>query len=368
MKISYIVLKGMPLGGGIEKYTEEVGSRLVQRGHEVIVYVMRHYGAQEGFYKGMRLRTVPAIKRRSLEKLSATMVATALSSIKDDSDIIHFHAFGPGMFCIVPKVLGKRVVVQGHGLEWKRSRWGPFGRWFLRASERPSVKMPHKVTVVSKVQQRYLKKKYGIESIHIPTGVNPPKIERPDLIKKYGLHGNDYILFAARLVREKGAHYLIEAYNKLKPPLKLVIAGDAPHEEKYKAELKKLAGDSRNVIFTGFVTGKLLDELFSNCSIFVLPSEIEGLPTALLEAMSYGNCCLVSDIPENLEALNGIGRSFKNGDVNSLAEEINYLIRHPEFVEEIRLKARDYVLTNYSWDSIAERFEAFYKKILNRGS
>jgi len=369
MKVSFILLRGMPFGGGIEKYTEELGSRLVKKGHSVNVYVIKQYCSYKGFFKGMRIIKVPAVRTKSLEKLSATCIATILSSFKDNSDIMHFHAFGPGMFCAIPKLLGKKVIVQGHGLEWKRSRWNNFGRWFLRLSEWPSVKFPHGVTVVSIEQQRYLKEKYGIESVYIPTGVNPSDYEKPDLIRKlFGLIGNDYILFAARLVKEKGAHYLIEAYNRLKPQLKLVIAGDSYHERDYKAFLNELKWNNKNIIFTGYVTGKILRELFSNCYIFVLPSEIEGLPTALLEAMSYGNCCLVSDIPENLEALNGFGFYFKNGDVESLAERIDYLIKQPELIKKVGEKAKNYVISNYNWDNISDRMEEFYLKILNGGS
>jgi glycosyltransferase involved in cell wall biosynthesis len=201
MKIAYIVLKGMPLGGGIEKFTEEVGSRLVKKGHEIIVYAMQHYGAKGGTYQGMQIRTVPTIKSKSLEKMTASLIATVNQSIRNDTDIVHFHAFGPAMFCFIPRLLGKKVVVQGHGLEWKRSKWGIAGRLFLRLSEIPSVKFPHVLSVVSKVQKKYLKERYGIESVHISTGVNTPQIEKPDIIKQYGLIGNDYILFAARLVR-----------------------------------------------------------------------------------------------------------------------------------------------------------------------
>ena len=363
MKIAYIVLKGMPLGGGIEKFTEEVGSRLARKGHEIVVYTMQHYGAKDGIYRGMQIRTVPTIKSKSLEKMTASFIATLNQSIRNDTDIVHFHAFGPAMFCFIPRLLGKKVVVQGHGLEWKRSRWGLGGRLFLKLTEIPSVRLPHTVTVVSEVQKKYVKDKYGIDCVYIPTGVNLPQKEEPDLIKQYGLNGNDYILFAARLVREKGAHYLIRAFNKLKTDLKLVIAGDAQHEDTYKAELHNLAKDNKKIIFTGFVTGKLLHELYSNCYLFVLPSEIEGLPTALLEAMSYGDCCLVSDIPENQEAMNGFGYLFKNRDSHDMAVKLDYLINYLDAVESVKEKAKNYVLKNYSWDKIADDFERLYTRL-----
>jgi glycosyltransferase involved in cell wall biosynthesis len=364
MKIAYIALKGMPLGGGIERYTEELGSRLAQKGNEVVVYATRHYGARDGFYRGMRVKTVPAPASRSLEKLAASLSASLRQCAERNIDVLHFHAFGPSMFSFIPRALGRKVVVQGHGIEWRRSKWGAGGRLFLKLTEIPSVRVPNVVTVVSKVQQDYLKRRYGIESVHIPTGVNPPVLERPSLIGDLGLSGGDYILFAARLVREKGAHYLIEAFKRLGTDLKLVIAGDALHEDAYKAELLGLSGGRADIIFPGFVTGRLRDELFSNCYLFVLPSELEGFSTALLEAMSYGNCCLISDIPENLEALGGFGYCFENRNVDDLADKLRYLLGSPEAVESVKSLARAHVLENYSWDRVAGQFESLYRSLI----
>ncbi|MFX0132663.1 MAG: glycosyltransferase family 4 protein [Candidatus Hodarchaeota archaeon] len=365
MKITYIVLKGLPLVGGIEKFTEEIGSRLANKGHSVIVYTMEHYGTKNNLYRGMQIKTIPCIKIRSLEKISASFTATLKTIFDKDINIVHFHAFGPSIFSFIPKLKGKKVVVQGHGLEWKRSKWGLCGKTFLRLSEIPSIIFPHVLTVVSKVQQKYIKKKYGRDSVYIPTGVNQPTIEQPDLIKEYGLKGNDYLLFAARLVREKGAHYLINAFNMIKTNMKLVIAGDTLYEEHYKNKIKKLSKNNKNIIFTGFATGKLLRELFSSAYLFVLPSEVEGLPTVLLEAMSYGNCCLVSDIPENLEALNNNGYTFTSKNEKSLAEMLNYLIDNPEKVESVKMNAKSYVFQNHSWNSIADKFEYLYYKLIN---
>lgn len=366
MKIAYIAVKGMPLGGGVEKYTEELGARLAARGHEIIVYATRHYRARDGAYNGMRIRTVPSVNVRAFEKMTAAAMATLINMAERKVDIVHFHAFGPAMFCLIPRLQGRRVVVQGHGLEWKRSRWGLAGRLFLKLSEMPSVRFPHAVSVVSCVQQKYLRERYKRESVYIPPGACVPQPEPPELIKGSGLCGGGYILFAARLVREKGAHYLIEAYRKLGagPKLKLVIAGDAPHEDAYKSRLRGMAGGDPNIIFPGFATGKLLRELFSNAYLFVLPSEVEGLPTALLEAMSYGNCCLASDIPENREALAGNGYTFKSRDAADLARKLSALMDAPELVRRMKERARLHVAENYSWDKIADYFEMMYKAVI----
>lgn len=364
MKIAYIVLKGMPLGGGIEKYTEELGSRLAGRGHDVVVYAMRHYGARDGRYRGMTIKTVPTLRTKSLEKLTASFLASLRQCLDRDVDIVHFHAFGPAMFCFIPRLLGRKVVVQGHGLEWKRSRFGRFGRSFLRAAEYPSVKFPDVVTVVSATQKRYLKDTYGIDAVYIPPGVTPPQPEEPALIREYGLEGDDYILFLARLVREKGAHYLIEAYRRLETDLKLVIAGDAKHEEAYKSELQRLAGGDDKIVFTSFVRGRMLRELLSNSRLFVLPSEMEGLPIVLLEAMVYGNCCLVSDIPENIDVIDGFGYTFRSADVGDLAAKLRTLTGDRGAVERVREGAKRHVLDTYHWDRITDRFEDLYSRLL----
>jgi len=366
VKIAYVVLKGMPVGGGIEKYTEEVGSRLAEKGHEVTVYTTRHYGSIEGTFKGMTIKTVPSFRSKSFEKITAAFMATIYQCSQQEVDIVHFHAFGPAMFCFIPRLRGRKVIVQGHGLEWMRSRWGYFGKLFLRLAEIPSVKFPHMVTAVSLVQKEYLLEKHGVKCVYIPTGVNPPQVEEPDLIKQYGLYGNDYILFVARLVREKGAHYLIDAYKRLNTDIKLVIAGDAEHEQSYKNELYQLAKGNDNIIFTGFATDKILHELFSNCYMFVLPSEMEGLPIALLEGMSYGNCCLISDIQENLQVLDDKGYSFRSKNIDDLSKKLDYLIKNSDAVGSVRQKAKAHVLENYSWSMVANKIEKLYIKLLNQ--
>ena len=369
MKIAYIAVKGMPLGGGIERYTEELGSRLAARGHEVVVYAMRHYGASDGLYKGMKIRTVPALNMRAFEKLSAAALAALAATAGKRMDIVHFHAFGPAMFCIIPRLFGRRVVVQGHGIEWKRSRWGPAGRLFLMLSEMPSVRLPHAVCVVSETLKNYLWDTYERECVCIPSGAAPAGPRPPSLIRRLGLAGDDYILFAARLVREKGAHYLMEAFRELKNKnglkLKLVIAGDAPHEDAYKSMLRRMAKGEPGIIFPGFVTGGLLEELYSNCYLFVLPSEVEGLSVALLEAMGYGNCCLASDIPENVEAMGGNGYTFRSRDPRDLALKLSSLAAEPLMVRRMKERARVHVMENHSWDAITDRFERLYRSVIS---
>ncbi len=364
MRIAYIAVKGVPIGGGIEKLTEEIGSRLVAKGHEVVVYSSRDYGTTDGFYRGMEIRTVPSINTKNLHKLSICFNATR-DALKDNGfDIFHIHAVGPSIFAIFPRLKGIPTVVQIHAFEWARDKWGLVGKTFFRLADYSAVYFPHKTTSVSKVQKEYFEHKFGREIVHIPTGVNTVEKRKADWLLTQGIEPDNYVLFAGRLVEEKGPHFLIEAFRNIDTDLKLVVAGDAAHAEKYKSLLRDLAGGDRRILFPGFVTGPPLEELFSNARLFCLPSTLEGLPIALLEAMSYGNCCVASDIPENREALGGHGYTFRNRDSDDLRNVLNDLIRDPDKVEGKKRAARDHVLEHYSWDLVADRMEELYFSLL----
>ena len=366
MRIAFVAVKGLPIGGGIEKLTEEIGSRLVERGHAVVVYSSRDYGTADGWYKGMRIKTVPSLNTRSMHKMSICFRAVQ-DVLRDGTfDLVHVHAIGPSVVALAPRLRGIPTVVQTHGLEWKRDKWGPAGKFFFRLAEFSALYFPHRTTAVSLTQQDYFRNKFGREVTYIPTGVNRVALRAPDWIVGQELAPRRYILFAARLVEEKGAHFLIEAFRSLESDMKLVVAGDATHAEKYKATLRRLADDDPRIIFPGFVTGSALEELFSNAYLFCLPSTLEGLPIALLEAMSYGNCCVASDIPENLEALETYGYTFKNRDSRDLARLLHKLINNPSLVEEKKEAARRHVLENYSWDKVAAQMEVFYRATIDQ--
>ncbi|HOI73754.1 MAG TPA: glycosyltransferase family 4 protein [Syntrophales bacterium] len=360
MHIVYVAVKGLPVGGGIEKVTEEIGTRLVRKGHEVTVYSSRDYGTKDGTYRGIQIITVPSVDTKSLHKLSICYRAIRDILRKGNADIVHIHAVGPSVFSIFPRMTGIPTVVQIHGLEWKRDKWGMIGRTFFRLSDYSVVYFADKATAVSKVQKKYYEDRFNREVVYIPNGVSPVEKRPAKWILGQGLEPNRYILFAARLVEEKGAHFLIEAYRKLDTNMKLVIAGDAAHMETYKAELRNLAGNDPRILFPGFVTGEPMQELFSNAYLFCLPSTLEGLPIALLDAMNYGNCCVSSDIPENLEAIEDHGYAFRNRSIEDLHRVLADLLAHPEKVDDKKSAAMAHVRKNYSWDRVTCQMEALY--------
>ena len=256
----------------------------------------------------------------------------------------------------LPKLFGKRVVATIHGLDWQRSKWGNFASRVLKFGEKMASRHADEIIVLSANMQDYFKKTYGRDTVYISNGIaRQERVKAEKIAKKWNLHEEEYILFLARIVPEKGAHYLIEAYKQLRTDKKLVIAGGSSHSMDYFQELKALAGQNENIIFTDFVGGRDLEELFSNAYVFVLPSDVEGMAIGLLEAMSYGNCCLVSDIPENTEVVENKAISFKRSNVQDLKKQLEELIADPEKVKQYKKEAADFICQKYNWDCIVDK-------------
>lgn len=372
MKIAMIGQKGIPSrSGGIEIHVDEISKRLVCLECQVEVYCRKDYCDQEfeaGNYEGVKLKYTPFLKSKHLDAITHTLTST-ISALLSSCEIFHYHALGPSTLAFIPRLFGKKVVCTVHGLDWQRGKWGKFAAAFLKFGEYATAKFAHKTISVSRNLIGYYKEKYGMEPTYIPNGV-----ERPDLLKarvikeKYNLDSDEYILFLARLVPEKGVHYLINAFNNIKTEKKLVIAGGSSHSSDYELEIRKQAAGNKNIIFTGFVRDQELAELYSNAYFYVLPSDIEGLPISLLEAMSYGNCCLVSDIPENTNVIGTIGYSFSKSDVEDLIKKLAILLNDKDKVLRVRALAGNYILNKYNWDRIAVETKNLYKSVLKPNS
>lgn len=367
MKIAMIGQKAIPaVSGGVERHVEELSRRLVSRGHSVTVYNRRGYAAAgQKNYAGIRLKEIFTIGSKSLEAPLYSFLA-AIDAAAGDYDIVHFHALGPAAVSFIPRIFRKKIIVTIHGLDWQRSKWGRLARLYLKFGEKASVWFSNRTVAVSKSLKHYIENKYGKECIYIPNGVTIPETRDAKLITTiYGLQKNEYILFLSRLVPEKGCHYLINAFKSVNKGIKLVIAGGSSYTSSYCSGL--LRHSSPDIIFTGEVRGSLLEELFSNALFYILPSEIEGLPISLLEAMSYGLCPLVSDIPENLEVISGeemCGFSFHTKDAGSLKDMLEYMLSKPVEVAKKGGFAKELVKSRYNWDEIATRTEELYKSVL----
>lgn len=376
MKIAVIGHKRIPSReGGIEIVVGELSSRMAAKGNDVVVYNRKSehiagrdfdFTANQNQWKGVKIKWVPTPNSAKLNAIVYSALATA-RAVFSKYDIIHFHAEGPSAMVPVAKLFGKKCVVTVHGLDWQRSKWGGFATRFLKYGEKAAAKYADRIIVLSRNVQKYFKETYGRDTVYIPNGIEKPSIISADIIKeKYGLAKNGYILFLGRIVPEKGIHYLIEAYNLIDTEMPLVIAGGASHTDEYEAEIHSMAKNNEKIIFTGFVQGKELEELYSNAYIYCLPSDLEGMPISLLEAMSYNNCCLTSDIEECTEVCLDKALSFKKGDINDLADKLNLLLSNPSLAESYKQTAGDYICDKYNWDSVCESTLDLYKEVIER--
>ena len=370
MKIAVFGHKRIPSReGGVEIVAEELSTRMVKLGHRVTCYNRGgHHVSGAEFdtkaqteYKGIRLKTVPTIDKKGLAAVTSSVFA-AMGCALSSTDAVHIHAEGPAFMCWLPKLFGKRTVVTVHGLDWQREKWkSGFGAKYIRAGEKMAVRFADEIIVLSRNVQKYFQDTYGRQVRYIPNGVERPEPVEAQKIRELGLEKNSYILFLGRLVPEKGIHYLIEAFRQVSTDKKLVIAGGISDTDDYAARLKTMAeGDSR-ILFTGFVQGRMLEELYSNAYVYVLPSDVEGMPLSLLEAMSYGNCCLVSDIAECAEVVEDQAVIFPKGNVDALRQSLQSLCEQSAQVDIYKKKAADFICSKYSWDEVTKKTLELYE-------
>ena len=365
MNIAFIGGRGV-VGtySGIETYYEEVGSRLVQLGHEVTVYCRSYFTPKVAFHRGMRVKRLPTVRTKHLETIVHSLLSTG-DALFRRYDIVQFNALGSSPLAVVPRLLGTGTVVSVQGLDGERAKWGKIAQRYLQACEWTSARCPSATSVVSHHLVNYYAQYAHANIAYIPNGVTLRPPVPPNHLTAFGLGHKNYILFVGRLSPEKGCHYLIEAFKGLDTHLKLVFVGDSTYVDDYIQMLRK--DESDRILFLGFRTGEILEELFSNAYFYVLPSTIEGLSISLLEAMSYGNCVVASDIPENLELVEGHGFTFRSAHPDSLKQTMAYLMQHPTLVEETGKAAKDYVQKNFTWDMIAQSTESLYKSVFQGG-
>ncbi|WP_035302149.1 glycosyltransferase family 4 protein [Clostridium sp. DL-VIII] len=380
MKVAMIGHKRVPSReGGVEVVVEELSTRMVKQGIQVDIYnrsgynvAGRKYDVKSNNcknYRGCKIVTIPTFQNKKLNAIIYSFLAT-VRALLGRYDVIHFHAEGPCSMIWIPHLLGIYTVATIHGLDWQRSKWGGFATKYLKFGERMAAKYADEIIVLSRNVQQYFKDNYKRDTVYIPNGINETKIAEAQIItEKYNIQKGDYILFLARLVPEKGLDYLLEAFEKIDTDKKLVIAGGSSHTNDYVESIKKKvdkinekSAKDKRIIMTGFVQGKELEELYSNAYLYVLPSDIEGMPISLLEAMSYGNCCLVSDIDENTEVIGIHGESFIKGDVENLYEKLCELVHDKDKVKSYKENVQDYVLNKYSWNKAVEKTEVLYSK------
>lgn len=369
LKIAMIGHKRIPSReGGVEIVVYELSNLMAKAGNRVDVYNRSGAHVSGAEFKNdnmpidgnIKIITVPTPKSKTLNAFVYSFLA-AVRSLFGRYDVVHFHAEGPAAMCFLPKLFGIRTLVTIHGLDWQRSKWGGFASKYLKFGEKTAAKYADEIIVLSRSVQDYFKNEYGRDTVFIPNGVNAPEIRTASLItQKYKLEKDGYILYLGRIVPEKGIHYLIDAYSQIDTQMPLVIAGGSSHSQEYFEELKQKA-QGKNIIFTDFVQGRELEELYSNAYVYVLPSDLEGMPISLLEAMSYGNCCLTSDIPECTEVCGDKAVCFEKGNTASLKKQLELLLKNRDIVNGYKAEASQFICNKYNWQDVCRQTLSLYR-------
>ena len=358
--------------GGVEVVVTELARRMAALGHEVTCYdrsgsdVMTGDASEthERVVDGVRVVPVRTIDKKGLAALSSSYFATK-AAIKECPDVVHYHAEGPCVPLPLVNRAGIRTVATIHGLDWQRAKWGKLASAYIKMGEREAATKADSLIVLSEANKAYFKETYGREAVFIPNGVEEKAHRAVDVIKsKWGLDEGSYLLYLGRLVPEKRPELLIEAFKGLDADKRLVIAGGGSDTSEFEKSLHELAKGDQRILFTGFVSGESLEELYSNAYAYVLPSDVEGMPMSLLEAMAYGCCCVTSDISECADVLGDAGLTFPRGDGFALRNALATLLADPTRAAGLGDAAKAYVEAHYDWDSVVERTLEVYEGVV----
>src|SRR5579883_1238880 len=379
MRIAVIGSKGLPpKQGGIEHHCAEIYSRMASRGHSVDLFGRSSYTNLPPYhsydFKGVQIISLPCLNVRGVDALTSSALA-AITTVRSRYDVIHFHASGPALFSCLPQIasnfrwltkstVSPKIVVTCHGLDWRRAKWGNFSSRLIQLGELTAAQFADELIVVSQELQSYFLKTYGRRAVYI--GNAPANYAASDASFAYGnslgLRPKHYILFLGRLVPEKRPDLLVQAFQKLNPPgWKLVLVGGNSDTATFTSNLRELAEASPNILFTGELRGKRLAEIVRGAGLFVLPSSIEGLPLAMLEAMNEGIPVLASDIPVHRQLLsNERGKLFQEGNIEACVSSLSWAINHQHKLADMAKKAQLYVQTQHNWDTITSECLILY--------
>jgi len=354
--------------GGVEIVVKELATRMAAAGHSVTCYNRRGHAAAGAAdtarlktYQGVTLKYAATVDKKGLAAFTSSFFA-ALRCAFGRYDVVHFHAEGPCFWLWIPKLFGKRCIATVHGLDHRRAKWGKIARAIIMGGEKCAVRHADEIIVLTRADQAYFRDTYGRDTRLIPNGVErvtPCPVN--EIRTLWGLEGNDYLLYLSRVVPEKGLRYLITAFRGIPGDKKLVIAGGADKTQAFMDELRDMAKDDPRIRFVGFVDGERRQELLSNAYLYCLPSDLEGMPLSLMEAMSYGNCCVTSDIPACTEVAGDRAVTFPHGDADALRDVLRALLDDPDRVAAYRRNAAEYICTKYDWDRVTEQTLALYR-------
>lgn len=368
LKIALMGTRGIPASySGFETCVEQLGQRLVERGHDVSVYCRKHHIDYKGdTYKGMRLIKLPTIENKYLDTLVHSFISS-LHALPQRYDIGLYFIAGNSPVTWIPRIVGTKTILNVDGLDWKREKWPALAKRYIQFAEFLATKLPTTYLTDSEVVQGYYREQFRDIPTYIPYGSDVELLPPGETLAQFDLQPNRYILFVGRLVPENCAHHLVEAFKGLDTDMKCVVVGDAAYAQQYIADLKAKAENDPRIVFTGYVFGKGYHELGTNAHIFVETSGVGGTHPALVEAMAHGSCVITHDTPENLETIGDAGFSYQGKQgADDLRRQLAHLLQNPQIVTEYAGKAKHRANTVYTWDTVTDSYERLFYQTLGK--
>ena len=365
LRIAMLGMRGVPANyGGLETVAEEVGARMVDRGHDVTVYCRRGHGPSALLsHRGMERMVLPSVRQKHLDTPVHTTVSS-MHALLRRSDVVHVFGVGNAPWLPLLRFAGKGTVISVDGMDWRRRKWGRLPRWWLERSSLLAIRRFDACITDSREVARYYRETYGREPHYIAHGVDARAVEGTGALETYGLRDRGYVLFVGRVTPEKGVHHLLDAFRGLPADMQCVIVGDGSADRAYWRRLEERAAADSRIRLLGPVYGEATRELFAHAYAYVQPSEVEGTALSLVEAMGFGNCVIVSNIAENLETVGDAGISFDIArPVQSLRERLCEVFASPAVVEERRAASLDHARREYSWTNVADAHERLYLQV-----
>lgn len=366
MKIALLGTRGIPASySGFETCVEQLGQRLVERGHDVTVYCRRHHIAYpHATYKGIKLVTLPTIVNKYTDTIVHTFIAS-LHALFQDFDVALYFIAGNSPVTWIPRLVGVRTILHVDGLDWKREKWPVLAKKYIQCAEWLAPRLPNAYLTDSRVVQAYYQQRFQHEPLYISYGSELTAVPAGETLCRFGLEAGRYVLFVGRLVPENCAHHLVQAFRQLDTEMRCVIVGDAPYSQAYIDWLKAQAEGDERIVFTGYVFGKGYRELASHAYLFVETSGVGGTHPALIEAMALGNCVVVNNTPENLEAMGAAGLAYDGGvGSDSLRQVLRPLLQDPTLVMMYQARAQQHARTHYTWETVTDAYEALFNRLL----
>lgn len=368
LRIALAGTRGVPARySGFETCAEQLGARLVERGHQVTVYCRSHHSpCSDRTYRGMRRITLPTLRHKYLDTIVHAAVSTADALVRRFDVVLYFIA-GNSPLVWIPRVVGTRTVLNVDGLDWRRAKWPPVAKQYLQLAERLATRLPNACVTDSYVVQAYYRERFGHDPIYIPYGSEVDRRSPGETLARLGLTPGRYVLFVGRLVAENCVDHLVEAFPMVRTDFKCVVVGGASYADDYIAELQAKAAADPRIVLTGYLFGEAYQELGSNAALFVQPSGVGGTHPALVEAMAFERCVVVHDTPENLETIADAGRAYSgSGGASALAVVLQELLDHPEVMADLARAAGQRAREHYTWQAVTDAYEQLFQHLCDR--